>query len=96
MLGGLRSLSWWVFEGEGESSVLAGLSLPEKGDCAMCQPSDSLCVSFWHDHIHGSWGVREGPVCPEGEAASRQVTGTCPSSAKVHLSTPGQGGREAR
>lgn len=37
----------------------------------------------------------EGPVCPEGEAASRRVTGPCPSSAEVHLRAPGQGGRLA-
>lgn len=30
------------------------------------------------------------------QTASRQVTGTCPSSAKVHLSEPGQGGRVAQ
>ena len=59
----------------------------------MCQPSDSLHVSFWQGHIHGNCGVRDKPVCLERKTASRQVTGTCPSSAKVHLGEPGQGGR---
>lgn len=60
----------------------------------MCQTSDSLYFSSWHGHTHGSRGVREEPVYPGGGALSRQVTGTCPSSVKVHLGGPGQGRRE--
>lgn len=75
--------------------MLARHCLAKKGHRPMCQPSDSLRVSSWHSHIHRSYEVREGPVCPGGGAVSRQAIGTCPSVLKSTWVNQGkEGGRE--